>query len=551
MELLRDSIPERAQYILTWYGRKFNKMLQRPLTEEDYELREVGRPISEERWMEYWAKAGPNKAADAAGTHNNLFKSLKKMVRCEETGEDVAPASHVLDWFRRLLNVTLDTAHIYSDWAEEILCTLVKVPGSQDVNDTRPIGLVAILRNALEGIEFDRIQMTWEETQHLAGTQNGFRTAKGTDDGRLIATATSEDCYIYKKDAFVSNQDKKHAFDLMHRQGGAELGLLRLSVPRRTVRINSKNDQKGRLRVRTAHGLAKGVFRESGGVQGGRGSPAKWNANEDPFNTAWEERETGHMEVRASECMLIKVAGAAFADDKRFVQASFEQMDDLLRVSSDFTFFVGEEVRVSKSEYQIAVWTGRGNVLLNPAEVREQVGELGFYVGAEARKEVGKNSSIHINEGLLSLGEMSNAVGNWEPAMVAASAAAHQVACMMKKKMPNYMAYNLVHLILFRKCGYKIKFQSLSKQQTEDIVKPAMVEYKARLGLPRSTSTLAMQAMGLGDFWWETNVDRLLTMLKFLMGDDKMKAGLAMAGLYTEQMWGGGYCPVMETGFNV
>ena len=77
-----------------------------------------------------------------------------------------------------------------------------------------------------------------------------------------------------------------------------------------------------------------------------------------------------------------------------------------------------------------------------------------------------------------------------------------------------------------------------------------MVEYKARLGLPRSTSTLAMQAMGLGDFWWETNVDRLLTMLKFMMGEDKMKAGLAMAGLHTEQMWGGGYCPVMETGFD-
>ena len=64
----------------------------------------------------------------------------------------------------------------------------------------------------------------------------------------------------------MSNQDKKHAFDLMHRQGGAELGLLRLSVPRRTVRINSKNDQKGRLRVWTAHGLAKGVVWESGGV---------------------------------------------------------------------------------------------------------------------------------------------------------------------------------------------------------------------------------------------------------------------------------------------
>ena len=239
--------------------------------------------------------------------------------------------------------------------------------------------------------------------------------------------------------------------------------------------------------------------------------------------------------------MLIKVAGAAFADNKMFAQAAFKQMDGLLRVSINFTFFVGGEVWVSKSEYQIVAWTGTGNVLLNPAEVREQVGELGFYVGAEARNEVGKNSSIHINEGLLSLGEMSNAVGNWESVMRAASVAPHQVACMMKTKMLSYMAYNLVHLILFRKCGFKIKFQSLSKKQLEAIVQPAMVEYKARLGLPRSTSTLAMHAMELGDFWWEMNVDRLLTMLKFMMGEDKTKAGLAMAGLHTEQMWGGGY----------
>ena len=83
----------------------------------------------------------------------------------------------------------------------------------------------------------------------------------------MIATATSEDCYIYKKDAFVSNQDKKHAFDLMHRQGGAELGLLRLSVPKRPVRINSKNDQKGRLRVWTVCSWAG-----KRGISGVRGS---------------------------------------------------------------------------------------------------------------------------------------------------------------------------------------------------------------------------------------------------------------------------------------
>ena len=53
-ELLRESIPERAQYILTWYEKKYSKLLQRPLTEKDYELREMGMQISEERWLEYW-----------------------------------------------------------------------------------------------------------------------------------------------------------------------------------------------------------------------------------------------------------------------------------------------------------------------------------------------------------------------------------------------------------------------------------------------------------------------------------------------------------------
>ena len=50
-ELLRESIPERAQYILTWYETKYNKVLQRPLTEKDYEQREVGMQISEERGL--------------------------------------------------------------------------------------------------------------------------------------------------------------------------------------------------------------------------------------------------------------------------------------------------------------------------------------------------------------------------------------------------------------------------------------------------------------------------------------------------------------------
>ena len=68
--------------------RLYNKGLQRPLTDQDYEQREVGMQIITERWLEYWARAGPNKAADAAGSHNNIFKALKKVVRDEATGED-------------------------------------------------------------------------------------------------------------------------------------------------------------------------------------------------------------------------------------------------------------------------------------------------------------------------------------------------------------------------------------------------------------------------------------------------------------------------------
>jgi len=99
----------------------------------------------------------------------------------------------VFDSFRRLVNVGLATLHVVTAWEPEVLCAVSKVEGSPDIKDTRPIGLVAILRNAVEGMMCDAITGVWEATGILSRLNTGFRRHVGTDSAcdHLISTATA------------------------------------------------------------------------------------------------------------------------------------------------------------------------------------------------------------------------------------------------------------------------------------------------------------------------------------------------------------------------
>ena len=85
---------------------------------------------------------------------------------------------------------------VYTDWAPEVLCTLIKVPGSADIAHTRPIGIVDILRNCFMGIQFKLIVTVWVNTGVLSQKQFGSLPNKGTEQARLVQVLALEFAWV-------------------------------------------------------------------------------------------------------------------------------------------------------------------------------------------------------------------------------------------------------------------------------------------------------------------------------------------------------------------
>jgi hypothetical protein len=72
-----------------------------------------------------------------------------------ETEEQKAELAEVLDLWRRGINVVLTTRVIPRCLLDQILCTLSKVPGSNDLADSRPLTLISIVLNLAIGVQID------------------------------------------------------------------------------------------------------------------------------------------------------------------------------------------------------------------------------------------------------------------------------------------------------------------------------------------------------------------------------------------------------------
>ena len=93
--------------------------------------------------------------------------------KCWEDYESQQPAVEVSEGIRKLVNVSIVSGHNYSEWKEEVLCTIPKVQGSTFIGDTRPIGLLVILRNVTMGIIYRRVREVWERCGVISATQLG------------------------------------------------------------------------------------------------------------------------------------------------------------------------------------------------------------------------------------------------------------------------------------------------------------------------------------------------------------------------------------------
>lgn len=102
---------------------------------------------------------------------------------------------------------------IFRSWDTEVLVTLPKIPGSSHLDHTRPIGLIAILRNAFMGIQFEGVQRTWDELQVLSTRNTGGRPGMGTESMRMVKNAGYENAWVYGLTVGGGTDDKKKAFD--------------------------------------------------------------------------------------------------------------------------------------------------------------------------------------------------------------------------------------------------------------------------------------------------------------------------------------------------
>ena len=171
----------------------------------------------------------------------------------------VSPVSYVGHLIRGVMRVVLQTGLLPEVLCEEILklCTLNKVPGSIDVNDTRPIGLLNLWRNMLMGNQLNKIMRTLEELKGISDWQAGFRRLRSTDTTLLETRLVAEHCWVYQKSLWVGDDDRRHAFDSPQRDGGVDMALDRMAVPYEFIVLMVESGARSQMRVRTAHGLSE------------------------------------------------------------------------------------------------------------------------------------------------------------------------------------------------------------------------------------------------------------------------------------------------------
>ena len=130
-----------------------------------------------------------------------MVKAMRKPGCVQSEDEDargskgsMAPCHGVgaLHLTRSGMQAILATGLVDDSCYDEVLCTVNKVMGSADVNDTRPVGLVFLWRSMLMGIQFDKVMHTLEGLQALSRWQTGGRVGQGSGIALLEAQLIQE-----------------------------------------------------------------------------------------------------------------------------------------------------------------------------------------------------------------------------------------------------------------------------------------------------------------------------------------------------------------------
>lgn len=186
-----------------------------------------------------------------------------------------------------------------------------------DLDNTRPIMLLEVLRKIWGKIIIKKIRHTWESAGILQPNQYGFRSRRSCMHGILPFINGIEEANLTAKQLCGSSWDIKAAFDSVARPL-IELALRRLGIPKQFARFLAKIDNEDSVKIcipNTDWGKSGPTITTCRGVgQGDSISPTLWIAFFDIFLTAVNSIPSNFW-FPIGEGHLKQVMDSAFADD--------------------------------------------------------------------------------------------------------------------------------------------------------------------------------------------------------------------------------------------
>ena len=547
---IEEDVPEECRWVLNLYRRKYLDELHRCIEPEDYTKRGLMETINTDTWEAFWEGVGANKASDSNDLHVNLLLALRNDRVYDNKEYKGSSPCHILEGVRRLLNIVVKTGMIYSDWQHEIICTLPKVEGSTALEDIRPIGLVPLLRNILMGIQNLIVLKVWELTGVIESTAYGGIKGGGTDQPRIIQQCVYEYGFIHVMNLFDTNFDKARAFDTPSQSAGYQLGLMRLAIPDKFLKLDLKLGVKSVTHIRNAYGYTTGFKRGGEGAtgrattQGARDSATKYVAFKDPFDTFWV-KQLGGVKVRVSELDQRTVPGFSFMDDERPFTESLEEVNLWLRRNAQFGKFHGCRARPDKCEAHAQVWTEERNGKYR-LKTKEEIGKIIMQVNDDE-----EGIELPMKEA----DECKKTLGGLSCPGLYFTDAAQEIKCLAIKQQkalqncyPENVNWKMMEACYHASLVYKLKYTTINEEEIYDALLPAWMQYKLAMKLPRSSPTALAHSQGFGDMWAALEVERIVVLLRMLNGDDDMVRSLLEGSLMNYQQHCGNSAPVLSSG---
>ena len=542
---LLDGLPEGCEEALSWWHRKPIDVNgeSRRISDSDWDGIDLFH-FTQSEWLQCIGKSAGNKAADAHGVHINLLKALlppklpKDHVPDPEMERIAEHCTLLLDLIRRALIAVTATGLVPTCNLDQVLCTLGKVAGSNDLDDTRPLTLISITLNMLLGIQMNKCMHRLRELGAIDSWQTGFTPGVSTDTPLLVNRLVTEHCWQQDKPIWVGDEDKRHAFDSPP-ECTIELSMDRLAIPYVFILFVKLVGNSALIRVRTAFGLTDPIGdKKQGAPQGGRHSPDVWTICDDPLCTAMsaDARKPGSSSVciQVPFSAPVYVTGISYADDKRFLASCAAGLQRRFDISTMWNRLNVLDMNVKKCLVQARVPLKLGKFV--PAAELTDIKILNWATGC--REPITK---LEPDEPMKSLGMLTTASLFDGYAVAAATNAADRVGiCVAKGNVPDALWTRLLSQVAERSALYKVRVSSVGKNDLDDIHRRCHRAFKAKASLCITTPNLVVSSLVNPDWASVHFCEQLVMVMKQLQSKDHTTVALLRSALQQHQLWQGG-----------